>query len=249
MSSSIPSLIVCGSQTIPPTRETLDQLASYLTQSPNPEIKALKEVVLALPELWATLKATELRFHPLSDEPIISLRGWLLHHDTGNESNGDGYSLSHLNIPDTLPNILLAPLTVIIHIAQYSQYLDGLGLDGSDDSHVHIRQTTVYQSTTDKVSRFQGLCIGSLSAAALDASPTRTALAQNAAAAVRLAVCIGAYVDSERLAESSPSSSSEMVCFIARWGVDCCREMVEAILDRYPEVRAFRHLLPGGKIY
>lgn len=239
MSSSIPSLIVCGSQTIPPARETLDQLASYLTQSSNPELKAVREVILALPALWTTLKATEPLFHALSDEPIISLRDWLSRHDTGSEVGNDSYSynIPHLHIPDTLPNILLAPLTVVIHIAQYSQYLDGLGLDGSDDAHAHIRNPTAAQ-TTGVGSKFQGLCIGSLSAAALDASPTRTALVQNAAAAVRLAVCIGAYIDAGRLTDSRSNSCSEIVCVIARWGVDCCREMVDGILSRYPEVRA-----------
>lgn len=240
MSSSIPSLIVCGSQTIPPSRETLDNLASYLTKSPNPELQAVREVLLALPELWATLKATEPQFQALSDEPIISLRDWLSRHDTDSEDGDDSYSLSHLKILETLPNILLAPLTVIIHIAQYSQYLDSLGLVDSDDAHVHIRQSTASQNTTEMESRFQGLCIGSLSATALDASPTRTALARNATAAVKVALCIGAYVDSQRLADSGCNSCSEMVCFTARWGADCCREMMEGMLSRYPEVCSMR---------
>lgn len=240
MPSSIPSLIVCGSQTIPPSRETLDNLASYLTKSPNPELQAVREAVLALPELLVTLKATEPQFQELSDEPIISLRDWLLHHDTDSEDGNDSCSLSHLKIHETLPNILLAPLTVIIHIAQYSQYLDGLGLDDSDDAHAHIRQSTTSQNTTDIGPKFQGLCIGSLSSAALDASPTRTVLARNATAALKLALCIGAYVDSQRLAGFGSNFCSEMVCFIARWGEDCSRETVEGMLSRYSEVCSMR---------
>ncbi|OJI96507.1 hypothetical protein ASPVEDRAFT_872283 [Aspergillus versicolor CBS 583.65] len=235
MPSSIPSLIVCGSQTIPPSRDTLDNLASYLTKSPNPELQAVREVVLALPELLAILKATQPQFQELSDEPIISLRDWFLHHDTDSEDGNDSCSLSYLKIHETLPNILLAPLTVIIHIAQYSQYLDGLGLDDSHDAHAHIRQSTTSQNTTDIGPKFQGLCIGSLSSAALDASPTRTVLARNATAALKLALCIGAYVDSQRLAGSGSNFCSEMVCFIARWGEDCSRKMVEGMLSRYSE--------------
>ncbi|KAL2819027.1 hypothetical protein BDW59DRAFT_174916 [Aspergillus cavernicola] len=227
MSSSIPSLIVCGSQTISPTPETLDQLASYLTQSPD--LKAVLEAILALPELWATLKTTEPRLQVLSDSPVIRLRDWLSppasHPDS--ESDSDSHSHSRLQVSDTLPNVLLAPLTVIIHIAQYTQYLEGLGLD---DAYIHIQEAAsgVAAQGTDMVSKFQGLCIGSLSAAALELSPTRTALGQNSAAAVRLAMCIGGYVDAERL-------EFPMVCCIARWGVDCCREEVEEILSRYPE--------------
>ncbi|KAL4863120.1 hypothetical protein BDV12DRAFT_202392 [Aspergillus spectabilis] len=229
MCSSTPSLIVCGSQTIPPSPEALDQLASYLTQSPD--LKDLHEAILSLPELWATLKTTEPRFHALSDGPVNGLRDWLSRPNSDGDGDGDSHSHSRLTVPDTLPNILLAPLTVIIHIAQYTQYLDGLELN-DDDTHFHIRGAAAGMYMGPK---FQGLCVGSLCAAAMESSPTRAALGQNAAAAVRLAMCIGAYVDSERSALGSSVSSSEMVCFIARWGVDCSRDEVEGILNRYPE--------------
>jgi hypothetical protein len=143
---------------------------------------------------------------------------------------------------------------VVIHLAQYIHYLDSLSLDlGLEgvgvDAHVYIREafaaTPPAQSPDtgiDTASMFQGLCIGTISAAVLECSSTRTELGQNAAAAVRLAMCIGGYVDSKRaLAMSGPNSglnhSSELVCFIARWGVESGREDVDAILSRYPEVR------------
>lgn len=263
MSSSIPSLIICGSQTIPPTSETLDQLTSYLTKSQrSPELRPLLEAIRALPEVWAALKIAEPSLHSLSDASVLSLRDWLssssslLHHDitSNNGSNGCGNSYSRLTVPATLPNVLLVPLTVVIHLAQYIHYLDGLsldlGLDGADtDAHVHIREafaaTPPGQSPDagiDTASKFQGLCIGTISAAVMECSSTRTELGQNAAAAVRLAMCIGAYVDSKRAlaisgSNSSLNTSSEIVCFIARWGIEFGREDVEAILSRYPEVR------------
>jgi hypothetical protein len=232
MSSSTPSLIVCGSQTIPPTPETLNQLASYLQQSPD--LKDLREAVLSLPGLWATLKTNEPRFQALSDGPVIGLRDWLSRPVSRPDKDRESDSHSHLRltVPDTLPNILLAPLTVIIHIAQYSQYLDGLGLD---DAHVHIRGPGLGSGASQDIesgSKFQGLCIGSLSAAAIESSSTRAALGENAAAAMRLAMLIGAYVDSERFV-------LEMVCFIARWEIDSSRDEVEQILSRYIEVRTY----------
>jgi hypothetical protein len=143
---------------------------------------------------------------------------------------------------------------VIIHLAQYIHYLDrlslDLGLEGAGaDAHVYLQEafaaTPPAQSLDtgiDTVSKFQGLCIGMISAAVMECSSTRTELGQNAAAALRLAMCIGAYVDSKRVLAMSGSNSnlnpsSEIVCFIARWGIESGREDMEAILGRYPEVR------------
>jgi hypothetical protein len=278
MPSSIPRLIICGSQTIPLTSETLSQLASYLTRNQNtPELRALVDEIRALPETWATLKLAEPRLRALSDAPVLSLKDWLLapalssaslhpgfvaSSDSESGSDGHGTSYSSLAVQATLPNVLLAPLTVIIHITQYSQYLDGLildrGLVGADagaDGHVYIRQAFASAHTPDTdtdivlgtASQFQGLCIGTLSASAMQSSTTRAEIGQNAAAAVRLAMCIGAYVDSERALAMTGSKSdclnsgldsvSGMVCFIARWGEESGRENLEAILRRYREVR------------
>ncbi|KAL4760329.1 non-reducing polyketide synthase spyA [Aspergillus foveolatus] len=261
MSSSIPSLIICGSQTIPPTSESLDQLASYLTRSQrSPELRPLVEAIRALPEVWAALKIAEPSLQALSNAPVLSLRDWLsspsssLHPDITSNSGSDGYgnSYSRLTVPATLPNVLLAPLTVVIHLAQYIHYLDDLSLDlglegAAADAHVYIREafaaTPPAQSPDtgiDTASKFQGLCIGTISAVVMECSSTRTELGRNAATALRLAMCIGAYVDSKRALAMSGSNCSlnpsfEIVCFIARWGVESGREDVEAILSRYPE--------------
>lgn len=261
MSFSIPSLVLCGSQTIPPTSETLDQLALYLSRGQNlPELSPLLEAIRALPELWATLKIAEPRVQTLSDAHVLSLRDWLssssspLYSDNSNGSDGHGNNHSRLKIPATLPNVLLAPLTVILHIAQYTQFLDSLsldfGLDGADvDAHVYIRESLAAARSgqsgvtdIDASSKFQGLCIGALSAAVMECSLTRMELGQNAAVAVRLAMCIGGFVDSTRAlatSGSSPNSSSrsETACFIARWDMKSGRENVEEILKGYPEVR------------
>jgi hypothetical protein len=267
MPSSIPPLIICGSQTIPPTAEILDQLASYLTRRQNtPELGPLVKAIRALPQAWATLKTADPRLQGLSDAPVLSLGHWLsatssssLHPDITSSSDsgrdGHGHTYFSLAVPATLPNVLLAPLTVIIHIAQYCHYLDGISLDlglagpsADADAHLYIRKGYAAAPPADTLdtgtaSQFQGLCIGMLSAAVMECSATRTELGRNAAAAVRLAMCIGAYIDSERALAMSGSKSncslnsdSDVVCFIARWGVESGREIVEAILSQYPEV-------------
>jgi hypothetical protein len=209
MPSTMLSAVVCGSQTIPPNQECLRHLAFHLTH--NPSLKDLVEAVRELPDLWLRLKARDPLLEQISDVPLLSLKNWLLNHH------------STLEIPATLPNVLLAPLTVIIHIVQYTQYLDSLG---SDDAHIHIRETARYGG-------FQGLCIGSLSAAALACSATKMEIGRNAGIAMRLAMCIGAYVDFDRVAKGN----SQIACFIARWGLECRREAVEETLHHYPQVR------------
>ncbi|KAL3454186.1 hypothetical protein BJX65DRAFT_317904 [Aspergillus insuetus] len=286
MPSSLTPLIICGSQTIPPTSETLDKLASYLAQGQDtPELRPLVDAIRALPETWATLKMAEPRLRALSDEPVLTLRDCLLapalsssslHPDISRSSDSDsdsggGHSNSYssLAVPATLPNVFLAPLTVIIHITQYSYYLDGLSLDlglvgarararADADAHVYIREAfaataSAHIPNTDTgmgmgtAAQFQGLCIGTLSATAMELSATRTELGQNAAVAMRLAMCIGGYIDSGRPlamsgsksdSSSSLDSVSDMVCFIARWGVESGRAMVDAILSQYPEAYA-----------
>jgi hypothetical protein len=218
----------------------------------------------------------------LSDAPVLGLRDSLLAPSLSSSSphpgviksncsdiaSGDGHgnSYSSLAVPATPPNVLLAPLTVIIHISQYSQYLNGLRLDhglvGADagaDGHGYIREGFAAAASdhtpdtgtdigTGTAAQFQGLCIGTLSATAMQSSTTRAELGQNAAAAVRLAMCIGAYIDAERglvMSGFNSDSNSDMVCFIARWGFESGRENLEAVLSQYPEVRC---ITCGGSI-
>lgn len=209
MPSKLPSAVVCGSQTIPPPQECLEHIRFHLQNSHN--FKGLFDAILELPNLCSRLKERDPQLNQISVAPIISLAQWVLDHNFT------------LEIPATLPNILLAPLTVLIHIVQYNQYLNHLALD---DAHIHIREAV-------RDGGFQGLCTGSLSAAALACSATRIDIGKNVAIAMRLAMCIGAYVDLDQM----KMGDSKMTCFIARWGPECQREDVEEFLSHYPQVR------------
>ena len=208
MPFALPSAVVCGPQTILPPQRSLEHLRDYLTNDRN--LKELHQAILELPDLLSQLEANDTRLQKISPLPLNTLRSWVLNHDFA------------LEVPEALPNILLAPLTILIHIVQYIEYLDQLELD---DAHVHVRKATCHGG-------FQGLCTGSLSATALACSSTRSEIGQHAAIALKLAMCIGAYVDLGRVA----GADSTMTCFIARWG-DCSqREDVEQILSRYSQV-------------
>nr|BCP96883.1 non-reducing polyketide synthase [Penicillium shearii] len=203
----LPSAIVCGPQTNLPSQRNLDWLRSYLTQ--RPDVEHLLQAVLELPDLLSALQEHDhdLRLIPASS--LKDLREWCLDHSI------------ILQIPETLPNVLLAPLTVLIHIIQYLEYCDHLS---SEDVHARVRQSI-------RNGGFQGLCTGSLSAAALACSTTRPEIGQNAAVALKLAMCVGAYVDLGLALEAD----SPMTCFIARWRHGSQREDVDQILNNFPQ--------------
>lgn len=209
MSLPLPSAVVCGPQTNLPSQRNLDRLRSYLTQ--RPDVEHLLQAVIELPDLLSALQEHDhdLRLIPASS--LNHLREWCLDQSI------------ILQIPETLPNVLLAPLTVLIHIIQYQEYCDHLS---SEDVHARIRQSI-------RNGGFQGLCTGSLSAAALACSTTRPEIDQNAAVALKLAMCVGAYVDLGLALEAD----SPMTCFIARWRHGSQREDLDQILNNYPQVR------------
>ena len=208
MPSALPSAVVCGPQTILPPQQSIEHLQNHLTN--DADLRDLHQAFLELPALLSQLQANDTRLNQISPSPLNDLRNWAL-------DNGCA-----LEVPEALPNILLAPLTILIHIVQYIGYLDRLP---SDDAHAHIREATHHGG-------FQGLCTGSLSAAALACSSTRREIGQHAAIALKLAMCIGAYVDMGQISEVD----STMTCFIARWGARSQREHVEQILSHYSQV-------------
>lgn len=83
------------------------------------------------------------------------------------------------------PNVIATPLTVIHQILLYFQQWSG------DPSKNPLLTPT--SKTTLK-----GLCIGQLTATAARLSPSEAELARLASTAVRLAFCIGSYVDLDR---------------------------------------------------
>lgn len=210
MPPALPSAVVCGSQTIPPSHDFLSCLRFHLTH--DPDLEVLVEAVYELPGLWSRLVEDNSLLNRIPSELPASLNHWI--------SNSE----FAFDIPATLPNVLLAPLTVIIHVVQYVQYLKHFI---SEDAHSHIRDSVRHGG-------FQGLCTGFLSATALACSTTKKDIARNAAVAMRLAMCIGAYVDLDQTGTGDDSTA--MACFVVQWGPGCPREEVVQILKHYPEV-------------
>ncbi|KAI1390570.1 uncharacterized protein F4822DRAFT_436419 [Hypoxylon trugodes] len=109
-------------------------------------------------------------------------------------------------------NILLAPLTVITHIAEY----------------VHFN----YQGSA------QGFCIGFLAAAAVACARNGPELEKWASTAIRLAVCIGATIDLDEQERSNGGDSNLSSCnstWSIRWVSNAEKERFEKVLSFFPE--------------
>ncbi|GIJ90855.1 type I iterative polyketide synthase [Aspergillus pseudoviridinutans] len=211
MALALPSIIVCGSQTPPPSRECLQRIRSNLK---NPKLKELAKAVDDLPQFWSRLVEIKPVLSQVNDEPLQKLKDWV-----GDEC--------FLEIPKDLPNILLAPLTVITHLVQYLRFVHSLDADDSqEDRHRRILQSTCKGG-------FQGLCTGFLSAAALACSRTDRDIWCNATVALRLATCVGGYVDLDRL---TFDSTDVYVCMIIHWEDNCGKDRVTEVLKGYPGV-------------
>ncbi|KAH3139907.1 hypothetical protein LV164_006411 [Aspergillus fumigatus] len=211
MASTLPSTVVCGSQTPPPSRDCLQRIQADLK---DPKLKELAKAVDELPEFWSHLVEVKPVLSQVNDAPLKKLKDW-------------AKDESVLNIPEGLPNILLAPLTVIIHLVQYLRFAHSLDAnDSQEDQHQRILQST-------SKGGFQGLCTGFLSAAALACSRTRSDIWCNATVALRLATCVGAYVDLDRL---TYDNTDVHTCMIIHWEDNCGKDQVTEVLKGYPGV-------------
>ncbi|KAL0938170.1 polyketide synthase [Colletotrichum truncatum] len=93
-------------------------------------------------------------------------------------------------------NSIAAPISVLVNIVQYSQYLHNSG--------------TAHGQVLDQIKEggCQGFCLGLLSAAATAISTDEKALALNGAAAIQLAFCMGVYADFDQISLKSGSTTA-----------------------------------------
>lgn len=101
------------------------------------------------------------------------------------------------------PNHYGLAVTLLLQITQYTRWLGHLG------NHAHSR---VLKSL--EAGGIQGFCSGFLSSIAVASAETETDLGSTAAVALRLAVCVGAYVDHDGMYSQTPEEYS---CVAVRW--------------------------------
>ena len=206
-----PSILAFGSQTTWPSPIYLSQLRSKLLLEPR--LRGFVAAIKELPQVWCDLvdHGPDLAVVP-GQTALDELVGWLNH----------GEFKTTKSVP---PNVLSMPMTIILHIAQYFHYLDLL----------QCRHAQVLEHV--KIGGVQGFCTGLLTAIAVASASDEEDVNRQSAVALRLAVCIGAYVD----LDGSPMDGLEGTASIiaVRWRSRDGHNKVLESIKSYPDVRIF----------
>lgn len=123
-----------------------------------------------------------------------------------------------------LPNALLIPLVMVLHLTEYSRFLHQTseelesGIDPFDASR-HNKETV-------------GFCTGLLSAMAVSSAGSREEFRKYAAVAVRLGLLVGMVVDAQDISSAQGPSKS----ISASWNSAQKREDARRIMDEFPQV-------------
>ena len=199
-------LIVFGAQTACPSKEFLAEIREYLLSETR--LGAFLEALKNLPSLWDSLVRHDqlLKVVP-GRETLQRLGDWI--------QQGE--------LPDgkvAESNLFGMPLTIILHIVQYFHYLDG------NTSHTELLQDV-------STAGVQGFCLGLLSAVAVGCAREEAEVTTLAAVALRLAACIGAYIDLHRV---YTADAFDTVSLAIRWKTSTSHDLVLETLQAYPEV-------------
>ena len=169
----------------------------------NKNLEFLTKTLVRLPLLWSVLEKDCGDSGICGEEKLTGLKDFA----------------AGKSIPDSqnLGNTLSAPLTVVSHLVNFVRIANGSG-----KSDVLFEFKAV-----------QGFCIGFLSAAALASSSNWTEFERNVSNALRLAVCIGIFIDAEN---ASHASFDRATAVSVRWKTASDRAYLETLLDFFPDV-------------
>ena len=211
---TLPSLVVFGPQTTWPTSKYLLQLRTTLLL--DPRLHTFLAAIKDLPSLWRSLVEHDARLSGVPGlDSVQILVHWVEHGDMPHDVN-------------ISPNVLTMPLTIIIQVIQYLHYIDS-DIDGP--SHGQILENV-------KAGGVQGFCTGLLTAIAVACSRDEGSVNELGAVALRLALCIGAYVDLDGAFADEPLETSSLA---VRWrpavGHDRTLDDLKEILKGFPNVR------------
>lgn len=136
-----------------------------------------------------------------------------------------------------LPNTLLTPLVVITHLTQYRRYLEHIDptypADNSFQSPIHIKSEAL------------GLCTGLLTAITVSSSTNPEEFRRNGATAIRLAMLIGALVDSENENNSEGGAVSQSIT----WNFLRSQVKMLEIIKQFPQVSYNQPKFQGIYLY
>ena len=204
---ALPSILVFGSQTTWPTSEYLFQLRAALLLEPR--LKDFASAIRDLPQLWQDLVEYDPRLKAVPGQNCLAeLVGWVNH---GN----------FMPTSASTPNVLTMPFTVVIHMVQYFCYLQS------------VQSTQAEILDHIQTGGAQGFCTGILSAVAVACSETEEDVNKLAVVALKLALCIGAYVDLDGAFAKRPMEATSLA---VRWRSEAGHDRILDVLNNYADV-------------
>lgn len=207
----LPSILIFGPQGKFPSEKDLEDCRHELIT--NTKLSALRDAVDQLPQFWQDLVGFDPSLQNVpGDKYLASLRNWL--------ANGGSFPHS-----ETTANHYGLAATALLQTTQYFRYLRALG----EGAHCRVLDSVQNGGV-------QGFCVGFLNAAAVASSTDEGVLSASVGVALRLAMCIGAYVD----ADGEYAGDSEQYTAVSvRWrdGNSKDLEKVTDIIRSIPHVR------------
>lgn len=199
-------LIVFGPQTPCPSKGFLAEIRTYLLS--DPRLGTFREALKNLPSLWDRLVRHDQSLKAVPGSVTLERLGdWIQQGELPDETVAES-------------NLFGMPLTIVIHIVQYFHYLD------ENISHSKLMEEV-------STAGVQGFCLGLLSAVAVGCARQEAEINALAAVALRLAVCISAYVDLHR---AYTAGSFDTVSLAVRWKSSTSHNLLLEVLQTYPDV-------------
>ena len=206
-----PSVLLFGSLALSFDEAAFAQILETVVETDNHSW--ILKTIAELPQCWKTITAA---FPSLKDVPgLRKLEDMVGAFQTGRP----------LETPFPLPNTLLVPLVVILHLTQYVTFLTHTRID-LDDRIDHFAASKRDMETI-------GLCTGLLSAFAVSSASNNEQFLKYGAVAVRLGVLIGMIVDAQDAVSELKTSKS----LSTAWNSNEGGEKMLRILKNFPEVR------------
>jgi hypothetical protein len=185
------TILLFGGHVLSQTKQTLDKCVQGLVEGQN--AGWIKETVAGLSSYWDALinEIPEVTDAIPASDQITDLDSWLRH----------GGSSDDAQQVENLPNVVVGPLLVAIQLDQYWRYLELLwsqqDLPHVDDLQADLvaRQAEEHGSKVEVL----GFCVGLLGAITVSSSSNRQDFEKYGAAAMRMAMLIGALLDAREL--------------------------------------------------
>ncbi|RDH27595.1 hypothetical protein BDQ94DRAFT_175511 [Aspergillus welwitschiae] len=202
-----PALVIFGPQISWPSNSSAERIRRDLVQDPS--LAPFADAIRKIPELWASLVEIEPRLRETQGRRNLEqLRDWV---EIG--------SLPRRDSPDEiLPNGFATPFTVIAQSIEYWRCFPRGGLQW-----LHSR--------SEAGPALEGMCTGFLTAIAAATSKDSTEFFAMAAIAVRLAACIGTFVD---LNGNTSDGTGEARALVVRWSSPIQESCLLRILEEQP---------------